>query len=518
MERKYDLPVGFVMPDLTAVAGVHAVGEASEQDLKATYYDTPEFRLAAQRITLRRRTGGPDAGWHLKRPAGTNGRTGDRTETHAPLEPDGHAMPRRIQDAVRQCSRDAPLASVATIHTRRMERPLRDRKGRILALVAADDVSSSAPATTTSSNGDGAVVQHWRELEVELVDGNRALLEAVERRLCEAGARPATAPSKLARALADRHPTATTRPTASRPPTISRSDGSGVLRAYIQAQLDAITGNQPGVRAGDPDAVHDMRVATRRLRSTLRTFRPLLDRSRTQPLCAELHWLADLLGRVRDGDVMAARLARAVAAEPPELVLGPVAARTHARLFAETTQARQRLVEALDSDRYQSLLDALDSLADALPTDVPARRLRGLARKSLRRADNRLDAADRCTTPGVGAGIAAERDARLHAARRAYKQARYAVEAIQPISGRPATRLAKRLSTLQETLGTHQDTLVTGRLLRDYGVRAHLDGENAFTYGLLYARQHAAGVRVLDRLARARASAGTHGMRGWIER
>jgi CHAD domain-containing protein len=272
------------------------------------------------------------------------------------------------------------------------------------------------------------------------------------------------------------------------------------LDRYMSAQREAIGANEPGVRRGDPAAVHDMRVATRRLRSTLRTFRPLLDRARTEPLRAELRWLTQLLGDVRDGDVMAGRLARAVAAEPPELVLGPVAARLQGRLAARTAEARAALTDGLDSRRYTDLLAALDRLS--LPTDPPAKRLRKLARKAIHRADRRLD-----TATG---------DEQLHEARKAYKRARYAAEALVPLAGKPAKQLAKRISKLQDVLGTHQDTIVTGDLLRGYGLRAYLHGDNAFTYGLLHARQHAAGERVLDKLPKVRRRAGKSKVRGWL--
>jgi CHAD domain-containing protein len=152
----------------------------------------------------------------------------------------------------------------------------------------------------------------------------------------------------------------------------------------------------------------------------------------------ELHWLANRLGEVRDDDVMAQRLTAAVHAEPPELVLGPVAARIQSQLAAHGAQARVALVEALDSDRYQRLITQSAALAAALTTGVPKKRLRRLAAKALRRADARLKAADRADP--------IHRDTRMHAARRAYKRARYAAEALRPVAGRPAKQLAQRLS------------------------------------------------------------------------
>jgi CHAD domain-containing protein len=233
-----------------------------------------------------------------------------------------------------------------------------------------------------------------------------------------------------------------------------------VLERYGRAQLDAITANEPGARQADPDAIHDMRVATRRLRSTLRTFRPLLERERSEALRAELQWLG--------------------------------------------------LVEALDGPRYAALLEGLDRLVQSqLANRHRPRRLRRLARKAVRRADDALAAADH--------GRAGERGPRLHEARKAYKRARYAAEALTPVAGRPARQLAKRLTELQDVLGAHQDSVVTGERLRALGVRAHLGGDNAFTYGLLHARQHDAAERQLAELRTAVKRAKRRSVRRWLK-
>jgi CHAD domain-containing protein len=106
----------------------------------------------------------------------------------------------------------------------------------------------------------------------------------------------------------------------------------------------------------------------------------------------------------------------------------------------------------------------------------------------------------------------------LHRARKAYKRARYAAEALAPLAPRPGRRLGKRLAALQDTLGTHQDAIVTCALLREHGMLAFGEGENAFTYGLLHARQHKAGEQVLDELRRLRRRAGKRGIRRWLLR
>jgi CHAD domain-containing protein len=289
-----------------------------------------------------------------------------------------------------------------------------------------------------------------------------------------------------------------------------------MLEEYLRQQRDAVRQNEAGVRAGDSGSVHDMRVAVRRLRSTLRTFRLVLDRGRTEPVRAELRWFAGLLGPVRDGDVLDERLHAAILAEPAELMVGPIAARIRERLTAVTAQARRELTEAMEGERYAALLGALDALDGYL---VPAgrRRLRALAGKALRRADRRLDAAasDRVRS-GRARGARAESDAALHEARKAYKRARYAVEVLVAAEGGPARRLARRLTALQDVLGAHQDAVVAEQVLRDYGMRAYLDGENAFSYGLLHARQRAAGQWRLTGLKRARRRAGKRRVRDWL--
>jgi CHAD domain-containing protein len=304
-------------------------------------------------------------------------------------------------------------------------------------------------------------------------------------------------------------------------PRAGRDRGrSALLLRYVVAQRDAIRSAEPGVRAGDAEAIHDMRVAARRLRSTLRTFRPLFDRARTEPLRAELRWLGRLLGNARDGDVLAERLSAAIRAEPPELVVGPVAARIRRRLAEDTAPARRRLVTGLDGDRFAGLVAALDQLAGgaAGPARAGPGRLRRRARRALRRADRLLDAASTAPAPRVAAepGITADRDTRLHEARKAYKRARYAVEAVAALADGPARRLVKRLKAIQNVLGEHQDTIVARQALRAQGMRAFGDGENAFTYGLLHGRQRAVGAEALAGLDKATRRAGKGKLRRWL--
>jgi inorganic triphosphatase YgiF len=203
IERKYAVDAGFVLPDLSAVPGVAAVTGPHTYHLTAVYHDTPGMRLAAARVTLRRRTGGADAGWHLKLPAGA----GARREVHAPLGPEGEDVPAELASLVSEQAGGEPLRPIARLQTTRTVRHLLDSAGQVLAEVADDEVTGSLPGQG-SSKTEGPrnpvawpAAVAWREVEIELAHGPAGLLDAAGRLLLEAGARPSPAASKLSLVL-----------------------------------------------------------------------------------------------------------------------------------------------------------------------------------------------------------------------------------------------------------------------------------------------------------------------------
>lgn len=515
-ERKYDVPETFTLPSLTGRAGVTATGEAETHELDATYFDTDELHLARHRRTLRRRGGGSDAGWHLKTP----GDGSSRTEHRLPLgdDADAEVVPDELLAEVRAIVRGRPLRPVARLRTRRVETPLCDDAGRTLALVAQDDVLAETDA------GE----QRWSELEVELVDGDQKVLRSVEKRLLAAGAAPAGGPSKLARALGDR---LTDRP--------ARTAEQDPVLAYARQQCDALVAHDPAVRRGDEAAVHRMRVATRRLRSTLKTFRDHWPRDRAKMLGNEVKWLTERLGEVRDAQVLTKRLNDAAGAEGPQFA--PVGARIREHLGATAESGHGALNAALDDARYFRLLDDLDALLDesAGREPVAAKATRRRARKALAEADALLDDAtgpdadgnptghgsgDGSDGNGNGSGDGSDdgsdghqrRDDRLHEARKAFKRARYAAEVFEPTVGAPARQLIERLTRLQDVLGTHQDTVVARHRLRELAGAAHAAGENGFPYGILYARQEQAGEASLADLPAVTRAARRPKVRRWL--
>jgi CHAD domain-containing protein len=500
IENKYEVPADFSVDDRLAVDGVR-LGEPQRYELSAIYYDTSDLRLAADNVALRRRTGGHDAGWHVKRYRAA----GERDEVQLPVGRGG-AVPAAVNAEVRAVSRGETLRPAVRMTTQRTEWPLVAEDGTVLALVADDNVSTEVIA-------DPAAAQHWRELEVELVDGDRALLRAVDKRLRKAGAARSADPAKIVRALDGRWPE---RPGPAGPP----GSAAAVIGEYVRAQRDAIVEYDPRVRRDEPDAVHKMRVATRRLRSTMKSYRPLWDRDATDHLRAELKWLADVLGKVRDAEVMVARLERSLGELPPELVVGPVSARLTGGLRAQAAKDHRALVSALNGRRYAAVLDELDALLAAAPTDKGLRPAKKLVPRRVRRTvgevEDLLDKADSAASSGPPLPGVLDRDTALHEARKAAKQARYAAEAAEPVGGSGATRLAAAMEDLQELLGEQHDSVVTRQLLRTTGMQAHGAGENAVTYGLLYGEEATAARDLEAGLPKVRTALRRKKTVGWL--
>ncbi|MFE1379134.1 CHAD domain-containing protein [Streptomyces sp. NPDC058740] len=477
IERKYEAGRDTVLPDLTRAAGVAAVSDEGVTELDAVYYDTADLRLAADSLTLRRRTGGRDAGWHLKLPVAA----GIRDEIRAPLS---ETLPASLAGLVRSRVRTEPVRPLVRLRSRRDVHLLTAKDGTVLAELSVDTVH----AERLTGPGEAA----WTEIEVELADdADPAVLDAVEKRLRKAGIRPSDAPSKLARALTETGApdpaTAAERSGAAEP---APGSAAAAVLAYVREQRDTIVALDPAVRRDLPDAVHRMRVASRRLRSALKTYRKVLDRTVTDPLGKELKWLAGELGAARDEEVLAARLAARVDELPEDLLLGPVRARLRVRGARRAEEARRTALAALDSPRHLALLDALDALLADPPLRKAAARAadRVLARAARKDFDRLAERMGRALALDPGH----ERDLALHEARKAAKRARYAGEAAEPTLGKPAKRFAKRMKSVQSLLGEHQDGVVTRAALRELAAQADAAGESAFTWGLLFGREEAA--------------------------
>ncbi len=463
VEREVKLQgwAGFELPNLAdAVDGLVAVPVATQQ-LEATYYDTRDLRLARAGISMRFRTGEGEkqAGrgakgvgrWTVKLPDQGAGEGLARREIS--IDAPGRVIPEEMASLVRAHVRSALLAPVATLQTQRRRVELRNGAGRALVEVADDEVSVLE---------NRRVAVRFREIEAELRgDAPEELLEAVTARLEAAGARRGEQTSKVVRALGPRSldPPDVVVPDLGKDATLADVVGAAVASGFTR-----LLRHDPGVRiGGDDEDVHQARVAARRLRSDLRTFRDVLEPDANAAIRGELQWLGAELGHVRDGDVLAERL-RTQAAELPSA--DPVAiAGLLRRLEAERRSARATLLAALDTDRYLRLIDSLADAAARPPVvefagENAMDSLPGLVRgpwKHLRKAVEAL-------------GDEPEDEA-LHDIRIRAKRARYAAEAAAPVLGKPALRFAKAVAGVQGALGELQDAVVTEAWLRTVGIK-----------------------------------------------
>jgi CHAD domain-containing protein len=472
-EDKYDVGPRFSMPVLDDLVPPGGRLERTVVHLDSQYFDTPHHDLRASGVTLRRRSGDTDAGWQLKVPAGKA-----RTEIRLPA--DGQAVPDELAALVRAVGQDRPLATVARVRTERSLARLRAADDSTVVEVADDTVHAAA-------GGEEALLSQWREIEVELGTGDEAQLDELRERLIRAGARPSGSSSKLARALdAD--------------PTGPRESGTaaGMVTDYLRRQYAELVAGDVALRQ-QGNAIHPTRVATRRIRSTLRIFGTLFDMRRAARLDAELSWYAGLLGGVRDRQVQRARFTEAIDELADDLVVSRFADDIDAWLAADQQVRSRELGAALDSERYLRLLGDVRAWAQAPPfvegADTAPSGLKGLARRARRKSDKRLrQAARRAQTGADDQSV----DAAMHRARKAAKRARYAVELASPTyPAKRAKKIVKQYKRLQDLLGEHQDSVVAAQLLRDHAAGA--DSAPPFTYGLLLAREDAIARRTRER-------------------
>jgi CHAD domain-containing protein len=482
-ERTYDgaLRERLSAAELPEVAEVRAGGT---ERLDAVYFDTADLRLLRRGVTLRRRTGGHDAGWHLKTP------NGDGVRTEIRLPPDGAASPPpELVARTRADARGAALAPVAHLRTRRDLTLLVGTDGRTLAEMARDTVSADGPRPSTGPTAGAAGTTTWVETEVELADGTPDLLDAVEEALAGHGLHLSPAPSKLGRVLHDRlaagdddRAAALARPGRLRP---DRSVGDA-LTGYLREQVAGLRTLDPSVRLDEPDSVHRMRVHVRRLRSALAAHRRILRKRKTVPLDRELRWLGKVRGRARDAEVLGELLTTRAAGLPADGHPGPTERLLRSHFGGRYEQARAAAVEAMDGPRYFALLDALERLAADPPLRRRARRGRSQARRVLKQQRRR-------TAERLGRALdlapGPERDRALHRARKAAKRARYAAESVAPLTERRAARLRKRMKRIQQPLGSHQDGVIGAQALRTLAAQPSTAATEAFGLGVLYATQ-----------------------------
>lgn len=472
-ELKLEAGVEFSLPDLTGVVPGVRVDDQGERDLEAIYYDTADHRLMRRGVTLRHRHGeasGP--AWTLKVPVTSSGKALERRELEWAAPAD--QRPGAVDQLTIGVRAGRPLVAVATLRTRRRLLVLRDADGKSLAEVTDDRVTAAAPGGPVS----------FRELEVELTGGEPALLDAVGARLEAEGAKAGAPQLKLQRVLGVEG--------AGGPALDSTSTLGEVAVAALSAGVERLLVHDPAVRLGeDVEAVHQARVATRRLRADLRLLRDLFDEDWLDEVMPTLRDVTRALGGARDLDV---QLQRIQAAEVTGEVEREGVRNLAGRLGAERAAAGVELLTLMDSVAYTRLVERLLEAAAAPPwrhdppaakrakggrggkrrrvrPDIRARKvLPDLLRRRWRKVRKTVRAMSEPPTPGE-----------LHTVRKRSKELRYNAELAAPVLGPGAARLAERAEALQETLGEHHDAVVAAEWL--YEAAADASRPEAFAAG-----------------------------------
>ena len=440
---------GFVLPELGG-------RRLPTRVFISTYHDTPDLRLARNGVTFRHRVEDGTGLWQLKLP---------RDAARLELEVGGPPArpPAELVALLPAYLRGATLVPVARLRTRR--EGIQARGAEIV-----DDSVAVLEGQRVS--------RRFREVEVELLDGDERTLRQLEKELRRAGAHATGAlQPKLYRALDLAGTMETRASTKDTPP-------GEALGIAFENEYRALLTHDPGTRRGDdPEDLHQLRVATRRLRAFLRAARPLLEPEWAEPLREELGWLGGHLGPARDLDVMLIRFRDEVAALAGD---ADAAAGLIETLEHERAAAYADVAETLGSERYYALLDRLEAAAAPPLTgdDTSLAKIFKREAKRMRKTFAEL-------------GDHPEDDA-LHASRIAVKRARYAADLAAHELGKGGERFVAVAKQLQDILGDHQDAVVAQERIRAWAASA-LEPESGFAAGRLVQLER-------DRMAAARAS------------
>ena len=508
-------------PKLSLIDATLSPISTTTHELSAIYFDTADLRLTRSKITLRRRTGGKDAGWHVKLP----GESGGRRELQHPLSDgtgsgngvgsDADTVPEPLLDAVRDVLGPVhpPLKPIARVDNRRVE--------TVIGVRYPDPADSLAVAefcddhVSAESYLPGGTASEWREWELELTDaiagtpaGERLLSRATEAMLA-AGARRADSPSKLATALGDSFNNAPL-------PSAGTGDAAAdAVYASLRDKRDAILSWEPRVRADEYDSVHQMRVATRELRSLLETFDGVITAGDLAHLEAELKHAAAVLGMARDAEVVEQRFHDLLASDQSDMIDVITAAHINRDMRGVYEEAHADIVDMFDSERFTALLGEVDALLhDAhtphLPGEVdedeggadkqePEEPADAVLYAHLRAAYKKLKKRNAKVEKYYGDTSLPllQRESYVHDVRKTAKKLRYAAVAAKD-AGLKTGPLAKACKRLQTILGDFQDAVTAREHIERLARAARDRGEDTFAYGILYQRELEIGRAALE--------------------
>jgi len=483
-------PVESWLEEHPSASGLDIVPGATKE-LTDTYYDTENWRLYRAGYALRVRRDGESAEATMKALAPAEGALRRRREISELLEggietPKG--IPGPVGERVRILAGAADLRLLFEIRTRRRtfallpETPsigdssggiVEDSSGNIRQRKSEQDAAVGEIALDEAEvSGDGETTTHLSRVEIE-VGSNTGINDGVEDfvdALRNALELHPTEASKFRTGLSAAGLSPAVAPDLG-PKEIDASMSAGKIAfAILRRHFATMLALEPGVRLGeDPEALHDMRVVTRRLRAALKLYAHVLPR-RAERYERDLRHFARALGDVRDLDVHLERLSEEALrnGEVPEAVV--------ALLEDRRGEARRRMLEALDSNRYERFVASFSGTLrrgrSPAPTgpilEAAPDRIRDRYRK-VRRAANVLT------------GNSPPED--FHDLRKKGKRLRYTLEPLQAIYGKPSEKMVKLLKTIQDDLGEHQDLIVAAELMEELGSAEDLPPRAAFSMG-----------------------------------
>jgi CHAD domain-containing protein len=446
--------------------------------LTSTYYDTPQYDLAHAGITLRHRVERGKQAWQLKLPL-----MKDRQEIE--LVDRQSIPPTTFRDLLFLHLGQQQLMPVATLRVWRSGVRVRIDNAPV-ADVTLDHVSVIK---------DGAVLQRFRELEIEQVNEKDSTLPDLERQLRRAGAEDHDGRPKLFRALSLLAPSPEPPPTPDAPVV-------DYVKWALARHVRWLIAHDPGTRLGrEPESLHQMRVATRQLRAVFRTAKPLLLPEWADSLRDELRWLGQLLGPARDLDVQLAYF-REESATLDARDRRPLT-QFIAHLEAQRNNVQEVLLNELKSERYLDLIRRLQQAAHD-PTIVESTvTLRDLAKQECTKLRNTIRQAGH-----------APNNAKIHEIRIKTKRARYAAELAEPTVGKPATRFINKARAVQDVLGVHQDAIQAEAHIRAF-LKQSTSARAAFVAGRMVERQRQRRERAREKMHRLLSGLLKRGEKAW---
>ncbi len=533
VERKYEVPEGAEdRVDWSALPGYTVSAEPVEHRMEAVYYDTEDMSLGRRLVALRRRRGGADDGWHVKfhEPAG-------RQEWQVPLLRTPDRMPAAVRNLLAGLTGGQQLRPIATLRTVRRVRTVSDAGGTEVAEFAADVVEAVDERTGTARS--------WSEWEVELLDGTvpeeqqREIFDAVESAIFAVGGRPSSSRAKIARALgaedgagpagsaprtgadgpaapqeepgqeaekksgtksgkrsgpkAEKKPGRKSGPQAAKKPgRKAKGTGPEVLRTVLDELAEQLVLWDLKVRLDVPDAVHQMRVTSRSLRSVLRVASPFFVGDAADELDARLRELARALSSARDAEVTAQLLAGRVAeldgrVDPAAAEVLQRTAEDQARRAAGTVHkhvaSEGHLQLLADVRAFAATPPLADECAELSAREVSDALVLRALRKVVRVAERGAAAEE------VGETGGEQRLEHLHDVRKAVKRVRYVAAVLDRAGFRPGKslrRAAQDAEDYQDALGLVMDASVVEGWLAATATALARSGEDRYAVGALH--------------------------------